>query len=340
MKVWIAYAALVTLGCGGGTEPNGPADNRGVFIAEFPEIEDLTWSTDGTELYFIEGAFRIRAASPNAGGSRILHATDVRFGHIATAANKVWASVAANSAGTASRVLRIDPGNGDVDTLLFRSGVGTFHIAVSHDERFVAYGDTLYDLVMTTRRALPRGTPWSFSPDGSQLLYELKPASGLPTLVLFATGDLSTQEFTTPDNIAGRTPFSIGAHYWDGNDPKFLRVERTADLAEAFITDALSGEERQIAEIDNAGLNLGNPAAISADGSRMGIWLRTSRWEQMHSVETDAAESTIVATVVSVFALVNVVLLSPDGSRAAYRVNEGGTFTGESVSKVYVAGME
>ena len=74
------------LGCSSGTEPEeGPADNRGVLLATFNDIADLTWSTDGSEVYFIEGLFRIRAAPAAGGTMRTVYSSNISIGHIAPA---------------------------------------------------------------------------------------------------------------------------------------------------------------------------------------------------------------------------------------------------------------
>jgi hypothetical protein len=325
------------LGCGDGSGPEGPSDNRGMRVAGFPEIEHLTWSTDGTEVYFIEGAFRLRASLASGAGSRILYATDVRIGHIFVGSARLYVSVPTTNAGTASRVLRINPVNAHIDTVLFRSGAGTYPIAVSDDERFLAYGDTLYDLEMATQRALPKGTPWSFSADASQLLYELQPPGALSSsFVLIATDDLSSQAVSGPAEPLGENRVTTSSHYWEGNEPKFLQVVRTAGVAEVFIVDGISGSERHLASIDSAGTAFSIPAAISADGRRAVVWTSAPRSQKLHRIDTETLATTIVATFAAVLDFVEEVHLSRDGVRAAYLVFGGGSFSGNATRQVYI----
>lgn len=341
----IARVAMMSLlfGCDSGpAEPEAPADDRGRLLASFDEIKELTWSTDGTEVYFIEGLFRIRAAPVAGGSARILYDSNISISYILAAAGKLYVSVAhiGPPSEQGSRILRIDPGNGDVDTVLFRSGsVGSWLFAVSNDERFVAYGDSLYDLVASTQRALPAeplGHPWTFSPDGSQLLYE---SAG--TLKRIATADLAAQALPAPAGVElGAGVFSVGPHAWDGNTPQLLRIvtDAPAKHIDAFIVDANTGGQRQIASIDKESVR-DYEVAMSPNGERVAIWLGPQfRWVQLHCIDTETSTEEIVATVSSNLApFVNSVVVSPDGTRAVYRLFEIGSALGATgVPRVYV----
>jgi hypothetical protein len=334
---------LVACGDAGITVPESPADDRGRLLSSFDDIKELTWSTDGTEVYFIEGLFRIRAAPVAGGTARVLYDSNISIGYILAAANKLYVSVATIGAPQGWRILRIDPASNEVDTVLFRSGyVGSALFAVSNDERFVAFGDSLYDLVAATQRALPvdqMSNPWTFSPDGSQLIYE---SPG--TLKRIATADLYVQAWPAAAGAElGTGLSSIGPHAWDGNDPQLLRVvpDAASKHVDVFIVDANTGARREIAAIDKESV-FSYQVAMSANGERVAIVLGPQfRWVQLHSIDTETGDEAIAATVSSNLSpFVTSVVVSPDGTRAVYRLFEAGTSLGTTgIAKLYVVDL-
>ncbi len=334
------------LGCSASTEPQGnggPPDDRGVEVSRWPAVLNLTWSTDGSELYFLEGYARIRAAKATALNQRTLYESSISLGTLRTAGNKLYVSTAMPGTPTRFRILRIDPSNSNVETVLtYDGGPGSWLFAISADERFVAFGDSLFDLVSATKVALPRGLPWSFSPDGSLLLYELAQAGGGPTsFILIPTNGAASQPLGSASDIPGRTEFAVGAHHWNGNDPRFLRVTTTSDfkLVKAFVFDIRTGTNREIGSVSSDGASHGDFAAISADGKRAVVSIWSSEWDQLHAIDTETLAEAVIATVNSdIDSWVEGLVLSPDGSRAAWVVTEGSLATGTPpwTTKVYV----
>jgi hypothetical protein len=344
--LFTASLALL-LGCSGITEPErGPANDRGVLIARYPDVSDLTWSADGSEVYFIEGYVRIRAALANGSGVRTLYSSTTSLGHISAAANKLYLSVYAGNTPPRYQILRIDPSGtsaANVETALVYGGgqVRSHRFAISADARFLAFGDSLFDLTTATRRALPKGEAWSFSPDGSQLLYQLEGTGAPGPMVLIATADLGSVTLNTPTDVARNSYVSVGEHYWNGNDPKFLRVTTNESLKQlkAFVFDGRSAADREIASITTDFGLLNKQGAISPDGSRAVVWLGPFLdWSELHMIQTESLARSVVAAVNARSSIVvDNVVLSQDGSRAAYIVYEDMTFGSSGTTSIYVA---
>jgi hypothetical protein len=342
---WVAtLISSSLLGCSLTSEPKGPAELRGTLLASFPDMVKLTWSTDGSELFFIEGISRVRAVSASGGNPRTLYSSNISIGHIEAVANKLYLSIAKPSSPIEYYIVRIDPGSSplDVDTVLTYSGQVRNHLfSVSHDERFVAFGDSLFDVPAGTQRALSLGIPWSFSPDGSKLLYALETATPTsPSFLLVATSDGTSESLSPIDNVGTRGPFGTGAHYWDGNDPKVLRVVSTADRTRfrVFVQDLRTGTNQEIASIEGETSFPFSSVAVSRDGQRALISMGPFfSWNEIRAIDTQSGSSSVVARATG-FSLIDYFVLSPNGNRAAYIFIEyEGLFDEAETMGVYVS---
>jgi hypothetical protein len=332
--IWLLLPA-----CSFGTDTK-PADNRGRLVATFADVSDLTWSTDGSDLYFIEGMFRIRAVSASGDNLRTLYSSNISVGDIRAVANKLYLSVARIATPAEYYVVRIDPENPtDVDTVVTYSGqVQSHQFAVSADERFVAFGDSLFDVQAASQRALPKGDPWSFSPDGSQLLMDLDQQFGTFAFALVATSDGTSQPLSTATDVARPHLFAIGAHYWEGNDPKVLRIVISAerDHIQLSVRDVRTGANKAIESITNPPGGLYTAGAIADDGSRAVIMIGALfLWNELHAIDVQSGERTIVARVNGSPAM-DQLAISSDASRIAYVVFESTSIKSSGDATVYV----
>lgn len=343
VNVWTTRLAkwLVVLlpACQLGTDSK-PADNRGVLVATFADVADLTWSTDGVELYFIEGIVRIRAVAANGDNLRTLYSSTISIGDIRAVANKLYFSVARIATPVEYYIVRIDPDNPtDVDTVVTYSGqVRSHQFAVSADERFVAFGDSLFDVQATSQRVLPRGDIWSFSPDGSQLLMDLDDQFLAYSFALVATSDGTSQPLSTATDVARPHLFTTGSHYWQGNDPKVLRlvISLERDHIQVSVRDIRTGANRAIESIANAPGGLFTSGAIADDGSRVVIMIGALfLWNELHAIDVQSGVRTIVARVNGSPAM-DYLTVSPDASRIAYIVFESSSIKSSGDAKVYV----
>ena len=344
VNVWTTRLAkllvLLVPACQLGTDSR-PGDNRGLLVGTFGVVDDLTWSTDGSELYFIEGMFRIRAVMANGSNMRTLYSSGVSVGDLRTTASKVYISTAKSGTPAEYYIVRIDPGSSaDVDTVVTYTGsVQSIRFAVSADERFVAFGDSLFDVQAASQRALPRGEPWSFSPDGNLLLYDPAGASSTAEFALISTADLSSQPLPTASGVARPSLFAIGAHYWEDNDPKVLRVVTSAeqDRVQMFIQDMRTGSNRAIGAVTNPPAGLYTSGTISSDGSQAVVMIgAVFLWNELHAIDAQSLERTIVARV-NGSAGTDYLAMSPSGARIAYVVFESsGSITNAGAPSVYV----
>jgi hypothetical protein len=339
----LALGALSHLsGCVLFTEPRdlSPADDRGAHVASASSVASLTWSTDGTELYFVDAALTLRAVPATGGTARTVYTSSVSLGHVSAVANRVYVSLPTTGGW---QIRRVDPANGNATTVVNYTGtVASSLFAVSQNERFVAVGDSLYDVVAGTQQALPDGIPWSFSPDGSQLLFEAQLTAGTTGLRLIATSDAAVATLSSPSDIAARTGETIGAHYWAANDPKFLRiVENLAKTdVQALAHDGRTGTNSHLITIAGISSAWSRKAAVSAGGSRVGIWLGPFDWVQLHVIDAETLRDAVVATVKSSVTVpeVEALVLSPDASRAAYVVYEASAVSA-TATRVYVVAL-
>jgi hypothetical protein len=335
-RLIVLLAALTLPGCEAPTAPEraGPPEDRGSLVASYESVSGLTWSTDGSELYFIEGDFRIRAVAAT-GVARTVYTSSVSLGEIRAVANTVYLSVS-NGGSAGSRILRIDPATSTVEVVLTYSGqVRSHSFAVSADERYIAYEDSLFDRVAAIRWPLPMGQALSFSPDGSQLLYRLDGG----TFAIIATTHASVQTVNTPSDIARATWVGIGTHYWTGNDPKVLRVtfDHVGKTLAVFVFDLRTAVNTEIASVTGDISLFLAIATVSTDGKQAAIWIGPGLWSELHMIDTDVLSRTVVAAVNGgVFTSVTEVVLSPDANRIAYVVSEGSAFFTPGTAKVYV----
>jgi hypothetical protein len=339
LKNFLTPVMCLLPACSLGTD-SGLADNRGLLVAAYAEVAELAWSTDASELYFIEGAFRIRAVPANGSSIRTLYSSSVSLGDIRTVANKLYVSAA--KAGTPAQhyIVRIDPGSPvDVDTVLTLFGTVRSHLfAVSADERFIAFGDSLFDLQTASRRGLPRGDPWSFSPDGSLLLYDLNETFSTAGFALIATSDGSSQSFSTATDLARPNLDTVGSHHWEGNDPKVLRIviSPERDHVQMSVQDVRTGANRAIGAVTNPPAGLYTAGTMSADGSRALVMIGAIfLWNELHTIDAQSLDRSIVARVTQA-AGTDYLTISADGARIAYVVIESAGIKTSGDAAVYV----
>jgi hypothetical protein len=333
----IASLALLTAaGCFDSTGP-GHVEEPGVLLVAARDSgfwsEDLVWTKDGTEVVFVSPT--VTTAAPRT-SANLLNAVSIST-HEVRQLNESQSifSVARGSAGERIyfaadaglndgnfRVNRVQPASSVVEILASIPLDIHNDILVSADERFLAVGSGLYDLQTAGRINLPAGRPIGFSPDGTQLLYELFNVTGSTELTtLISTADGSSH----PLHSTGSS-FRHLAHRWEGNSPQLLVEDweytgQNSDTVRLSEIDGVSGVSRSIAEFTTTSPFV--TAAWSPNGQTLGVWIdlgsvreRTDRTSLF--LIRDGTEPAYVA---SVHGSPGPPVFSPDGHSVVYYYN-------------------
>lgn len=337
IRFLIGSLALVAVaGCTDSSGPGEPED-PGVLLVPAASggflSQDLVWTRDGTELVYV-----VASVGPTSG--TVLKAVNVATHTVRQIeASPLILSVARGSSGdriyfgtyVASgsgsglfRVSRVHPTSGAVEIVTTQS-LGSYNwLLVSADERFLVADRSLYDLQTSARIDLPPGRPHGFSPDGTQLLYELNVAGSSNTSpTLISTADGSSQPLQSPG-------YFIVAHRWEGNSPRLLKAvtqptggnNSTIQLSEI---DGLTGASRDLAQFSTTSYFYGFNSSWSPDGQTLGVWIdegslgdRTRR-TNLYVIRSAGAAARVAS--VSSIVLPGRPVFSPNGSSIAYFYN-------------------
>ncbi|HXG71375.1 MAG TPA: hypothetical protein VNJ04_12290 [Gemmatimonadaceae bacterium] len=206
------------------------------------------------------------------------------------------------------RIIKVHPSRAGVDTIatvFLRYNQALF---VSADERLIASGHTLIDTRTGVRIELPNGQAHGFSPDGTQLLYEVFGSASAPTRVytLVSTGDGTFQPMLGPNGY-------FDALRWSGNAPQLLTVANSFANPPAgtrvFELDGLSGATRDLAQFSERGALY--TANWSDDGQTLGVWLEPNYYRSKLVIIRGGSA---LVTVLRVDADVGSPIFSPDGT--------------------------
>lgn len=276
IRMLIAAAAIFTAaGCGDSSGPGEPDDPGILLVPPFAAgyIPDIPiWTKDGTELVYVTGG--------NVSNSTVLNAVNpstLAVRQLVAPTNLIMTTARGSAGdwiyfGTAnSGISRVHPTSRTVETVT-AFGIGGEVLLVSHDERYLVVGRSLFDLQTTGQIDLPSGRAIGFSPDGTQLLYDLDVigVGGTRAPALISTADGSSQPLHS-------TGYFTVAHRWEGNSPQLLKVDYSPTggintIYRLSEIDGLTGASRNLAEFHAAYFN---PFSVSwsPNGQALGVWI-------------------------------------------------------------------
>jgi hypothetical protein len=333
---WLIAPFLIVAiaGCHDASGPKA-TENLGVLLvsdvsSDYYIFANPVWTRDGGELVYV--------GAPTSGtGYSALHAVNISTQAVRQlVASEFITKVVRSGAGeriyfgsalTSNpnfRASRVHPLSGAVENLVTTDVANDF-MEVSADERFLVFDRRLFDLQTGGQRTLPPGTPFGFSPDGTQLLYyEAQPGTSISAPTLISTADGSSQTLHS-------TGYFHLAHRWEGNSPQLLMTESNFIGGRSNYTyriseiDGLSGATHDIAQFSTTDSQ--NPYSVnwSADGRTLALWIHqgeiadgTSR-TNLYIIRTGNAP-TLVATATPSFEVgpPGPPVLSPSGNSVAY----------------------
>jgi Tol biopolymer transport system component len=296
---------------------------------------DPVWTSDGSEVvYLTGGAFGastgLNAVSISTHASRRIHSSSSIYSFVrGKSGERIYFTslVTAGSGGQSLEVARLHPATGTVEVVTTVSIGADDHLEVSPDEKFLVIGSTLHNVLTGTSTALPRGRAVGFSPDGTQVLYYLlNSGSSIPTPVLIATADASSQALHSTGDF-------YLAHRWVGNSPLLLMHSSTPaggvysniHLSEV---DAVTGTTRDVADFTSPLASVG--AAWSPDGNTLAAWIA----EGSLADRTDRTTLYVIrsggtpAVVGSIHGYAGPPVFSPSGTAIAYFYYDSEDYTG------------
>jgi hypothetical protein len=330
-----SLALLVVAGCGEGVYGPSGAQDPGVLLVTLTQGggEDLAWTSDGTELvYAVAGELRAVSASTHTVRRLDTPPSVVVIQALSRAGARIYFASSVSAAGPNdpnSLVGRVNPIAGSAEILLTNRSGPDQHVIVSPDERFLASNRVLYNLETGAQINLPVGTPFGFSPDGSQLLYYQSQnglAIGAPSLISTADGSSSGPLQSTSGS------FYYG-HRWDGNSLQLLDFSRDDEALRLFEIDAVTGVHRALAEF---GSNPFFPAILpvanwSPDGRTLAIWVEqgsgAGRRSNLYVIRSGSAPTVVASVITGLETGVGFPVFSPSGNSVAYPyyLDGGGT---------------
>jgi hypothetical protein len=320
-------ASLAFLGVAGCGDPGGPsgAQDPGVVLVTLAQGgDDLAWTRDGTELvYAVSGELNAVNASTHL-VRRLDAPVSVFILALSRAGERIYFASSLSAPGPNDpnfRVSRINPTAGSAE-ILFTNRSGTDqHLVVSSDERFLVAHRVLYNLQTGAQITLPVGTPFGFSPDGSQLLYyQFQDGLLIGAPRLISTADGSSSE---PLQAPGGS-FHYG-HRWEGNSLQLLDFSLDNEALRLFEIDAITGVKRPLAEF---GSNPTFPtilpsASWSPDGRTLGIWIDqgsgAGRRSNLYVIRSGSAPAVVASAITTgLDTTVGIPVFSPSGNSVAY----------------------
>jgi hypothetical protein len=205
----------------------------------------------------------------------------------AAAGERIYIGAYLRAAGDDSNVQisRVQPTSGAVEILATRSCC-VENLLISDDERFLVLDRILYDLQTGARTDLPPGRAVGFSPDGTQLLYDLDQVTVSTRLAtLISTADGSSQTLHS-------SGYFIRAHRWQGNSPQLLQMDfdftgGISSTVRVSEIDGVTGVTREIAQFPETPGTIGlRDARWSPDGQALAIWVRQD-WKDKKTDRTN-----------------------------------------------------